>query len=37
MFKNIELKELTDYFKDSAIYSMEMVAYKMLLKNKLPQ
>jgi hypothetical protein len=37
MFKNIELKELTDYFKDSAIYSMEMVTYLMLLKNKPPQ
>jgi len=37
MFKNIEVKELTDYFKDSAMYSMEMVTYLMLLKNKLPQ
>jgi len=37
MFKDIHLKELTEYFKDSAIYSMEMVAYRMLLKNKIPQ
>jgi hypothetical protein len=37
MFKNIHLEELTEYFKDSAIYSMEMVTYLMLLKNKPPQ
>lgn len=37
LFKDINLKELTEYFLDSSIYSMEMFAYATLLKNNPPQ
>lgn len=37
MFKNIDVHRLTEYFKDSAMYSMEMVTYLILLKNNPPQ
>lgn len=37
MFKDINIDALTEYFKNSAMYSMEVVAYNALLKNKTSQ